>query len=537
MVSLLYSVIALTCVIILIISLAPFRNIRDNNDPTDRSFAFLTQWVVFFCIHDAIWGYLASGYIINDDLLFASSSLYHASAAITAFLWLNYTLQFLGSRVKNSNGLRFAAIAIILFQFGLLLINIDTKFMFFVNDQGEYQGTQYRLILFYSQYFIYVAIGILCAIKVLNAPPKDSKKFKIMFLCVLSPICSGILQMTFPDVPFYSIGYTIGCIVIFSHIISRITKEREYQQHIAIMASLTSDLDLICYVDAQFNDVSFRKVSRRFRKIYDQEKASKLPSNKQFDNFLKAIIVPEDFPDFLIAVNRENSLKKLENSNSFITKFRIRIENVTEFYELKIARDNANRPYGFVIGMRNITEEIKREEEAQKLKTDLEKTTRIANRDPLTGVNNRMAFNQKCNEIANEISQGRISKFAIVECDLNNLKVVNDHLGHEAGDAYIKHNCNVFCEVFKHSPVYRVGGDEFVILVLGQDYRERNMLMDKLYTQLELNGPITADKISFAAGLAEFNPHVDETAKDVLKRADTIMYINKNQMKGLKNIR
>lgn len=532
MVSLLYSVIALTCVVILMISLMPFRKLRDTNDPTDRAFSYLTQWVLLFCFHDAIWGFLASGYVANTKLLFTSSSVYHAAAAVTAFLWLNYTLQFLGKRIKNRNYYRFPALIVVLFQIALLLLNIDGRFLFFVNSQGEYISTPIRHILFYSQYIVYVAIFILCAIKMINAAPKDSRKFKVMLLCVMAPIISGILQMVFPDAPFYSIGYTVGCITIFSHIIFRLTKDREYQQHIAIMASLTADYDFICYVDAQFNEVSFRKINKRFKAIYDRE-SNKIPSNKRFDNFMKAIIHPNDFPTFLNATNREKSLKLLEDNNSFVIKFRIRVESMTEFYEMKIARDNANRPYGYVIGMRNISEEIKRAEEAQKLKTDLEKTTLIANRDPLTGVNSRAAFNQKCNELAYDISQGKATKFAIVECDLNNLKIVNDHFGHDAGDVYIKKNCGVFCETFKHSPVYRIGGDEFVVLLQGQDYDERSDLMDRLFMQLEIQGPISAEKVSFAAGLAEFNPQIDESAKDVLKRADTFMYINKKQIKNI----
>lgn len=532
MVSLLYSVIALTCVVFLLISLMPFRKVRDVNDPTDRAFSYLTQWVLLFCFHDAIWGILASDCVTNDKLLFVSSSVFHAAAAVTAFLWLNYTLQFLGKRIKNQNYYRFPALVVVLFQIVLLLWNIDSKFLFFVNEEGVYEATLVRHILFYSQYAIYIAIFVLCAVKMINAVPKDSRKFKVMLLCVMAPIVSGILQMAFPDAPFYSIGYTIGCLTIFTHIVFRLTKDREYQQHIAIMTALTADYDFICYVDAQFNEVSFRKINKRFRNIYDKEN-NKIPSNKRFDNFLKAIIVPEDFPGFLKATEREAALKVLEENNSFVTKFRIRIDNVTEFYEMKIARDNANKPFGFVIGMHNVSEEIKRAEEAQKLKTDLEKTTLIANRDPLTGVSSRAAFNQKCSELAHDISQGKSAQFAIVECDLNNLKTVNDHFGHEAGDAYIKKNCSVFCETFKHSPVYRIGGDEFVIWVQGQDYDERNDLMDKLFLQLEIQGAPSAEKVSFAAGLAEFNPQIDESAKDVLKRADTFMYINKKQIKNI----
>jgi GGDEF domain-containing protein len=52
--------------------------------------------------------------------------------------------------------------------------------------------------------------------------------------------------------------------------------------------------------------------------------------------------------------------------------------------------------------------------------------------------------------------------------DLNDLKHINDRYGHERGDEYIVNCCRLICQVFKHSPVFRIGGDEFVALLRGE---------------------------------------------------------------------
>ena len=84
------------------------------------------------------------------------------------------------------------------------------------------------------------------------------------------------------------------------------------------------------------------------------------------------------------------------------------------------------------------------------------------NKDSLTGVGNKTAYIKKTNEINEQIRNG-FKDFAVVMIDINGLKAVNDNYGHANGDLYIKGCCHIICEVFKHSPVYRIGGDEFAV--------------------------------------------------------------------------
>jgi diguanylate cyclase (GGDEF)-like protein len=153
----------------------------------------------------------------------------------------------------------------------------------------------------------------------------------------------------------------------------------------------------------------------------------------------------------------------------------------------------------------------------------------LAHTDALTGVKNRHAYLDVESRMDGQIAENSIAPFAIVMMDVNDLKKVNDTAGHNAGDQYIRDTCKVICEIFKHSPVFRVGGDEFVVVLNGKDYRMREKLMKKFIDEADeaINGP---DAVA-AIGMSAFRPHEDTCVKQVFERADVAMYENKRLMK------
>ena len=128
------------------------------------------------------------------------------------------------------------------------------------------------------------------------------------------------------------------------------------------------------------------------------------------------------------------------------------------------------------------------------------------------------------------IADGKMEPFALAVCDVNGLKQVNDNYGHEAGDQYLKAACRMICTIFKHSPVYRIGGDEFVAILRGDDYIIREDLMELLNRKNQENGKIGA--VMVAGGISEYRPGEDGTMAQVFERADAIMYQAKKKMKG-----
>ena len=128
---------------------------------------------------------------------------------------------------------------------------------------------------------------------------------------------------------------------------------------------------------------------------------------------------------------------------------------------------------------------------------------------------------------------------SLLVCDVNGLKDVNDNLGHYEGNKLLINSCRLICRTFTHSPVFRIGGDEFVAILRNDDYKNRDTLVGGLKKRMtaENYNPIDIVNVSFAIGMAEYDPALDSGCKDVFKRADTLMYEHKKSIKGEGNIR
>ena len=154
-------------------------------------------------------------------------------------------------------------------------------------------------------------------------------------------------------------------------------------------------------------------------------------------------------------------------------------------------------------------------------------------KDALTGVGNKAAYIRKSEELDTR-AEDENHEFAIVMVDMNNLKQINDEHGHKAGDTYIKGCCSMVCEAFKHSPVFRIGGDEFVAILQGADYENRRQITEKLkadFDECYKNTEVEPwQRFSAAVGMAE-KASDDPTVDFVFKRADKAMYENKMSFK------
>jgi diguanylate cyclase (GGDEF)-like protein len=161
-----------------------------------------------------------------------------------------------------------------------------------------------------------------------------------------------------------------------------------------------------------------------------------------------------------------------------------------------------------------------------------------AYRDSLTSVGNKSAYIRKIDEINSKLGT-EITELAVVMVDVNRLKYVNDSYGHSAGDAYLKGCCRVVCNTFKHSPIFRVGGDEFVAILIGEDYDMRQEKMIELIESFEQSFKKTnVDpwfRYSAAVGMADYTLS-DGDVQTVFRRADKAMYDAKQQFKKFNKI-
>lgn len=189
-----------------------------------------------------------------------------------------------------------------------------------------------------------------------------------------------------------------------------------------------------------------------------------------------------------------------------------------------------------------IREAINSALEVADLQRDLGKTQekaqhleQLATKDTLTGIRNKTAYDEEVKNICLELEKGN-RHFGVVMIDLNYLKRINDTFGHEKGNVAIIKLCKLVCEIFVHSPVFRIGGDEFVVILRTSDYENIESLISKFNKELDLiektEGLSPWEKTSAAIGYAIFDESSDTGYESVFCRADKAMYERKKAMRA-----
>lgn len=171
--------------------------------------------------------------------------------------------------------------------------------------------------------------------------------------------------------------------------------------------------------------------------------------------------------------------------------------------------------------------------EYEKATEELDVVREKAMTDELTGFGNKAAFMEKAEVYQEKVRSGEAVELAVIIADINNLKYVNDTFGHKRGDEYILGCCGIIKGICRESTVYRMGGDEFLILLENRDYMARKQIFQKLEKRFRDS---YADKsrdewmrYSAAIGMAEYQGEKD--IADMCKRADVQMYEAKEEFK------
>ena len=168
----------------------------------------------------------------------------------------------------------------------------------------------------------------------------------------------------------------------------------------------------------------------------------------------------------------------------------------------------------------------------------LKKVEHMTYNDELTGLMNERSYLNAIDDINKQISSGNVTPFAVVLMDVNNLKVTNDTYGHRYGCHLIVRTGHTLPEVFKTSKLFHIGGDEFLAILTGEHYENFEEVIKKFdetfrYSHIEHEGK---DLIfSVARGFAKYQE--GNQYKDVLQKADAMMYLNKAEIKSTYNMK
>lgn len=236
---------------------------------------------------------------------------------------------------------------------------------------------------------------------------------------------------------------------------------------------------------------------------------------------------PEDLNRFLSAFTRENVRAEIERHGIFTLSYRVMMEGSPLYVQLKAAIVEEKGGARLIVGINDIDAQVRQEEAYVRRLAQARKDVNI---DALTGVKNRHAYLEAEERLNAQIAEQRAPEFAIVILDVNDLKKVNDTDGHKAGDQYLRNACKIICDIFKHSPVFRIGGDEFAVIAQGSDYAGIEALIEQVCAQ---NTRAKQGRgIVIACGMAKYAG--DASVAPVFERADQNMYENKSSLKAQK---
>jgi diguanylate cyclase (GGDEF)-like protein len=219
-------------------------------------------------------------------------------------------------------------------------------------------------------------------------------------------------------------------------------------------------------------------------------------------------------------------VKKIVNPLKKLTEASIKMANGD--YNVDIEYSDTYEIQQLSLAFENMTMNLREHKKLQHL---------LAYRDALTGLRNAASYKEWSADFNKKIEDENDNLyFGVAVLDINDLKKTNDSYGHNVGDKLIKASAHLIADTFKRSPVFRIGGDEFVVILQGRDLEDYDSLVAAFEEECE-NTYVEAEEenikfnVSIAKGFSEFNVAVDHQISDVFKRADTAMYIDKKNTK------
>lgn len=247
---------------------------------------------------------------------------------------------------------------------------------------------------------------------------------------------------------------------------------------------------------------------------------------EKFKKAVEIMVYSEDKENLLEELTMDKIKAQVEEKGIYTHIYRDLREEEPRYVELRVAFVEEKDGRKILFGVKDVDKEVRTEQEAAK---KLTAARNEANLDALTGVKNKHAYVDVEAQINRMIDNNEAPDFAIAVLDINGLKVINDTKGHQAGDEHIKKGCAIICKIFRHSPVFRVGGDEFAVILRDGDYKYMDKLEELMAKSNEENRK--EGGVDIAAGFARY--HNEKNVADVFSKADANMYENKRLLKGM----
>ena len=299
----------------------------------------------------------------------------------------------------------------------------------------------------------------------------------------------------------------------------KLAESNKYLKDIADV--LAGRYDYIYYVDVDDNSYLEFNMNNSFR-VLEVGDTGKDFFHDSYHN-IDMVIYKEDRQRMVEFLNKDNMIRNLNERGSDSIVYRMITSITPEYYLLTASYVGANK-HQLILEVRNIDDSIRKEQQQAR---ELEKASNLAHLDSLTKCLNYLAFQEARDEISSKIKDDN-NNIAILMCDLNDLKHINDVAGHLVGDEFLIKTADMLRSVFSNSKVFRIGGDEFFIILEGEDFTNRYNLVSTIKNKSKEN--IKANAPVVAVGLAEPGKGTRDFTS-LFMEADQKMYEHKKQLK------
>ena len=504
--------------------------------------------IIVYYLTDITWGILESYKL--SALLFADTTVYFIAMAAGVMYWTKYTVtyleeeRYLFGRFLLHSGRIFALCVTI-----LSVVNLFTPVLFTVDQDCVYKALNIRYVILGIQILLLLLISAYTFTSIARKRHAAGKWKKYRTLGLFGLLMAAFLtaQLWYPYLPLYAIAYLLGTCLLRAAVIGdekeeyrtmlqeadrrmeqRLAEERALEEHTAFtrISALGGEYLSIYIVDPEtehYHEYSANTAYKSFG----------LPAEgEDFFNLTKALsrslVYRKDLKRFMHAFTRENVLSEIERAGLFVLTYRLVIQEKPVYVQLKCAMVEEAEGRRLIVGINDVDAQVKQEQEYEKRLIQAEEKAMI---DALTGVKSKYAYMEAEAQLDHQIETQSQPPFAVVVLDVNDLKKVNDTSGHQVGDQYLREACRMICQTFKHSPVFRVGGDEFAVIAQGHDYEHIDQLIRGI-EELNRESTRTGGAV-VACGMARFTD--DTSVASVFRRADMDMYANKQRLKETGN--
>ncbi|MBR2529060.1 MAG: EAL domain-containing protein [Blautia sp.] len=289
-------------------------------------------------------------------------------------------------------------------------------------------------------------------------------------------------------------------------VLARIQAERATYSRVS---ALTQDYICIYTVDPETNQYTEYIATEDYAELSLPKEGDDLFAQSRIESV--RYIYPEDLRKFQTLFTRENILGEIQKNGICAFRYRMLLDGEPTYVGLKAALVEENDGPQLIIGINNVDAQVTREMEYE---LQLSEARSKANLDILTGVKNKNAYEQMSESLSRQIEWGQSVRYAIVLCQVKNLALVNESKGREAGDQLIREASTLVCETFKHSPVFRVTGDQFAVIAQGYDFDYVDVLLKSL------RATILREELPVSCGMAKYDE--TEGVSAVFARAEGI---------------